>query len=199
MPHSVARSLKRHRAMVAVTVLQVACAIYFVFDVLTELPAFRTAPMHPLAELLVVIALLIGSALGLRELRRILAQNDRMASQARAASGAFLDLLEDSFARWGLTPSERDVALLSVKGVPVAEIAAMRRTQAGTVKAQCAAVYRKAGVNSRAELLSLFIEDLMAGVVLEPEQGAASAPHPNARSTTGDESRTDVALHHSSP
>ena len=86
----------------------------------------------------------------------------------RVASGAFLELLEEHFVRWSLTPSERDVALLSVKGLSIGEIAALRETREGTVKAQCAAVYRKAGVSGRAQLLSLFVEDLMAGVVLEP-------------------------------
>jgi DNA-binding CsgD family transcriptional regulator len=90
--------------------------------------------------------------------------------------------MEESFARWGLTPSERDVALLSIKGLSVAEIAAMRSTQAGTVKAQCAAVYRKAGVNSRAELLSLFIDDLMGDLPLAaPPKAAEGASAPSER------------------
>jgi len=84
-----------------------------------------------------------------------------------AASGAFLELLEESFARWSLTPSERDVALLAVKGLSIGEIARLRQTREGTDKAQCTAVYRKAGVNNRAQLLSLFVEELMAGVTLD--------------------------------
>lgn len=37
----------------------------------------------------------------------------------------------------------------------------MRDTSEGTVKAQTYAIYRKAGVAGRPQLLSLFIEDLM--------------------------------------
>jgi len=37
----------------------------------------------------------------------------------------------------------------------------MRNTAEGTVKAQTNAIYRKAGVSGRPQLLSLFIEDLM--------------------------------------
>ena len=40
-----------------------------------------------------------------------------------------------------------------------------------TIKAQTAAIYRKAGVTGRPQLLSLFIEDLM-------DDTAASAPEP---------------------
>lgn len=158
--------LNRHRGVVAVTVLQAAAGLYFVFDVLTEWPVDGISWLHSISEAAAALALWLGVWLGLRQMRGLLQRNARMHDRLQAASGAFLDLLEESFARWGLTPSERDVALLSIKGVPIAEIAALRNTREGTVKAQCTAVYRKAGVNGRAQLLSLFIDDLMAGVVL---------------------------------
>ena len=66
---------------------------------------------------------------------------------------------------WGLTAAERDVAMFSLKGLSLQEIAALRRTSEGTVKAQTNAIYRKAGVNGRPQLLSLFIEELMAGPI----------------------------------
>jgi DNA-binding CsgD family transcriptional regulator len=160
----------RHRALVAVTALQAACAVYFLLDVISELPDLRVRSMHPLFELTVVAALGLGSLLGVREIRTVLLQNRQLHSRMRAASGAFLELLEESFTRWGLTSSERDVALLSVKGLSISEIAALRETREGTVKAQCAAVYRKAGVSGRAQLLAHFVEDLMSGVVLEPQK-----------------------------
>ena len=43
----------------------------------------------------------------------------------------------------------------------VQEMARLRDTSEGTVKAQTAAIYRKAEVTGRPQLLSLFIEDMM--------------------------------------
>ena len=60
-----------------------------------------------------------------------------------------------------LEEAERDVALFSIKGLSTAAIAEMRQVSEGTVKAQTNAIYRKAGVSGRPQLLSLFIEDLM--------------------------------------
>ncbi len=71
------------------------------------------------------------------------------------------ELLEQRFGEWGLTPAERDVALFSIKGLSTGEIAALRATSEGTVKAQSNAIYRKAGVSGRPQLLSLFLEELM--------------------------------------
>lgn len=165
MPRIDWKQIGRHRALVAVTALQALCAAYFVYDVALDM---RNDPMPPAIEALAVLALVLGTVLGLRALSGALERNRRMEGRMRAASGAFLELLEESFQRWALTPSEREVALLSIKGLSIAEIAELRQTRAGTVKAQCAAVYRKAGVGGRAELLSHFIEDLMSGLTLAP-------------------------------
>ncbi len=79
----------------------------------------------------------------------------------RIASIAFADLLAQRFRQWGLTPAEADVALFAIKGLSTAEIASLRNTSEGTVKAQTNAIYRKAGVTGRPQLLSLFIDELM--------------------------------------
>ena len=89
-----------------------------------------------------------------------------MQARIRAASGAFVGVLEDAFDQWGLTPAEREVALLAIKGFTTDEIAGLRDARAGTIRAQCAAVYRKAGVSGRAQLLSLFVDHLLGGAHL---------------------------------
>jgi DNA-binding CsgD family transcriptional regulator len=65
--------------------------------------------------------------------------------------------------------------MLAIKGLSIAEIAAMRQTREGTVKAQCNAIYGKAGVSGRQQLLSLFIEELM-GEALVPAAREAKQP-----------------------
>ncbi|AXI48987.1 hypothetical protein C1J03_19195 [Sulfitobacter sp. SK012] len=65
------------------------------------------------------------------------------------------------FDRWGLSEAERDVALLTVKGMTVDEIAELRGTSSGTIKSQNNAIYRKANVKSRTQLLGSLIEELL--------------------------------------
>jgi DNA-binding CsgD family transcriptional regulator len=74
------------------------------------------------------------------------------------------------FEDWGLTAAERDVALFALKGLSIAEIADLRQTSQGTVKAQTNAIYRKAGVSGRPQLLSLFVDELMDSPALAPDQ-----------------------------
>nr|WP_272490819.1 LuxR C-terminal-related transcriptional regulator [Mesobacterium pallidum] len=126
----------------------------------------RAAPlswhMREMLELGAVVGLVLGAGLAVYAFLATLRREEGIDSRLRVASGAFMDLLEDHFTDWGLTAAERDVALFMIKGLSIAEIAALRATSPGTVKAQNNAIYRKAGVSGRAQLLSLFIDDLIA-------------------------------------
>ena len=83
------------------------------------------------------------------------------------AQGALHDLMERYFADWGLTPAEADVAAFTLKGYSISEIAGFRGSAEGTVKTHLNAIYRKAGVAGRGQLVSLLIEDLMRSPLVE--------------------------------
>tara|TARA_R110002124_G_scaffold35633_4_gene115722 strand:+ start:1163 stop:1708 length:546 start_codon:yes stop_codon:yes gene_type:complete len=146
-------------------VVQLLCAIFFVTEFVTEVFGLRRWAL-PFAwrEVLQVFAslgLVIGSVTGGLLLRHVLRQMRRVQHQLQAASGEFQMMLDDCLTRWALSPAERDVAIFAIKGMSNAEIAALRDKSEATIKAQLNAVFRKAGVNGRAQLISYFIEVLM--------------------------------------
>lgn len=157
--------MRRRGFVLAVLIIQAVCAFFFVSDILSSYGGFNSRPIswesRELIEIGAASGLVIGLILAAFALRA--AYRDRTIAEAhlRRASGAFGDLLEEKFTEWELTGAERDVALFAIKGLSTAEIAAVRKTSEGTVKAQTNAIYRKAGVTGRPQLLSLFIEDLM--------------------------------------
>ena len=156
----------RHPAFVlAIFVLQALCAIFFVSDILSSFVGITTTPMpwelREIMEIWAAFGLVVGLVLGGVALRRAFRDRNAAEARLRRASGAFMVLLAERFAEWGLTPAEKDVALFAIKGLSTGEIAALRNTSEGTVKAQTNAIYRKAGVSGRSQLLSLFIDDLM--------------------------------------
>lgn len=155
----------RAAALTALLAVQVVCVGFFLIDVVADLLGWEgllDAIGHHYFELAIVTALILSTIATVVDMRRLRARQRRMEAQLRVASGAFAQLLEEHFDAWVLTPSERDVALLTIKGLSIAEIAGVRQTKEGTVKAQCNAIYAKAGVSGRQQLLSLFIEELMA-------------------------------------
>lgn len=63
---------------------------------------------------------------------------------------------------WALTPAEKEVAFLLLKGLSFKEIAPVRGASERTVRQQALAVYAKSGLAGRAELSAFFLEDLLA-------------------------------------
>ena len=175
--------MSRARAFVLLLVVQAICVLIFVLDILLSVIGIYPAPLAWSTRELMEIGALIGLLLGLVFGAMLVWRNfaDLKAAHARLdrASGAFFDLLNARFDEWGLTAAERDVALFAIKGFTVQDIARLRDTSEGTVKAQTAAIYRKADVSGRPQLLSLFIEDMM-GNARSGESGAQpdAAPTP---------------------
>jgi DNA-binding CsgD family transcriptional regulator len=176
--------MTRLSAFLLLLLLQAVCAFVFVGDIFLSAIGIYAAPISWTTRELMEIGAGVGLILGLifggvlivraiRELRR-----DLNAAQARIdrASAAFMDLLKARFDEWGLTQAERDVALFALKGLSVNEMALLRQTSEGTIKAQTAAIYRKAGVTGRPQLLSLFIEDMMGADLPVPGDGPRSQP-----------------------
>ena len=80
------------------------------------------------------------------------------AQQALEGLGAAINR---QFDRWALTPAEREVALLQLKGLRHKAIAELRNTSERTVRQQALAIYRKSGLSGRPDLAAFFLEDLL--------------------------------------
>ncbi len=63
--------------------------------------------------------------------------------------------------RWSLSPAEKDVALLLLKGLSLKEIAQLRNTAEKTARSQSVTIYSKSGLAGRSELAAFFLEDLL--------------------------------------
>lgn len=157
--------MTRQILIAVILVIQTLCAVFFVSDILSSMVGIYVRPLswelRELMEVGAALGLVIGLILGAMMLVWTLRERDVAQERLRRASGAFMDVLQERFVEWNLTPAERDVALFAIKGMSTAEIAVLRATSEGTVKAQTNAIYRKAGVSGRPQLLSLFIDDLM--------------------------------------
>ena len=70
-------------------------------------------------------------------------------------------VLKEQFQIWKLTQTEREVAMLLLKGLSFKEIASVRNTLEKTVRQQASSIYKKANVTGRHAFSAWFIEDLL--------------------------------------
>ncbi len=151
--------------LTVVVIVQFLCALFFVGQILISVLGLPLGPIdwtyHELIEIGAAVGLSLGSVMGALALRAARVRGARAEEALKEARAAFRDVLEGRFTDWELTPAERDVALFSIKGFSTQDIAGFRGVSEGTIKAQTNAIYRKAGVSGKAQLLSLFVDELV--------------------------------------
>jgi DNA-binding CsgD family transcriptional regulator len=89
------------------------------------------------------------------------AERDVWRDSAEQALEGLGRAISDQFDSWELTPAEREVALLLLKGYSHKAIARATDRSAQTSRQHAAAVYEKSGLGGRAQLSAFFLEDLM--------------------------------------
>lgn len=145
-----------------------------IIDLALDAPESWMTP-HVLVEL-TLISISLGSAVylwagwyrTLRSLRRTEAtlsrhreERDRWRESAKRFLEGLGEAIDEQFESWGLTPAEREVALLLLKGNSHKRIAALTGRSERTVRQHSVAVYRKSGLSGRAELAGFFLGDLL--------------------------------------
>lgn len=154
----------KSRALAVIILVQVPCAVFFIGDVAADIRALGPGEgwdLHLIAETVASIALIVAILIEAIFLVALIQRQQAAARGMAVAAGALSVVMEEMFDAWGLTAAERDVAAFVIKGLSISEIAEMRSSAEGTVKSQLNAIYRKAGVSGRGQLVSLLIEDLM--------------------------------------
>jgi DNA-binding NarL/FixJ family response regulator len=104
-----------------------------------------------------------------KELEQTRREAEKWRDEARDILRGLGEAIDRQFERWELTPAEKEVALLLLKGLSHKDIADVRDVSPRTTRQQAHAVYKKAGVEGRADLAAFFLEDLLL-----PQQRLAS-------------------------
>ena len=95
------------------------------------------------------------------DLRLARAEGEAWRLRARSYLAGLGAEIEKQFAEWELTDSEREVALLMLKGFSHREIAGLRGTTEATTRHQARAAYQKSGLPGRSAFCAYFLEDLL--------------------------------------
>lgn len=157
------------RSVLILPILQFICGVILLIDVSGELhaalisadPLSALTLFHLISEMFATV--LLGAAFYISFQHRRAHKRALMAAEGKIGKlrGDFVGLVQERFEGWDLSPAETEIALLTVKGLKISEIAAARHSRESTVKSHLTAIFRKAGVGSRTELLAKFVDDFL--------------------------------------
>ena len=154
--------------VIALIGVQTVCALVFLWDVVHDLQEPLADLWHLVPEAMAGLALFIGIGFEVVYLLHLLQRKASLERSVGMASAQLQDVVQSHFDSWKLTASERDVAALMIKGLSIAEIASVRGSADGTVKAHLNAIYRKSNARNRAEVLSHIMDAMIDKPLLEP-------------------------------
>lgn len=156
--------------------VQGLCAAVFVSDAISDIAYRSEHDWHLLVEIIASIALMLAIILETGNLFGILQRKANLERTLKNASMAVHLVIDSKFSDWSFSPSERDVAGLVVKGLSIAEIAKVRGTAEGTVKAQLNSIYRKSGARNRSDLMSQILDAMIDRPLLDEAAADVSLP-----------------------
>ena len=162
-----------------VTLFLVGGVAFFLFDVASDIYerlVANNAPdllevIHLLFEILSAGALIFAIRILLREMRSLRESHDRQSQSLMFLRGEMDAFVRGKFREWNLSPAESDIVMYMLKGLSIADIAKARSTAEGTIKAQTTNIFRKTGVSSRTELMSVFMDEFLdVGASVGPQE-----------------------------
>jgi DNA-binding CsgD family transcriptional regulator len=174
---------------IGLTVLLAVIAAFGAIDIVLDQPHSLWS-FHVLFELAFVALCLgtvgflwrgwTGASVGLaqsqQDLRDREAERDRWRRRATRLLDGLGAEIEVQFDRWSLTPTEKEVALLLLKGLGHKEAAGVMNRSERTVRQHAVAVYKKSGLSGRAELAAFFLEDLLLPQSQQPDSHGDQRP-----------------------
>ena len=166
MSEQLTRHMRQPKMLFVLILTQIFCAGFFLIDIVADYVEMGFASLsnwHFYVELIASVSLVIGIVMQVHYLLALLRKQAQLEQNLSMARSAIQEVIDAHFQEWQLTPAEADVANFLIKGMEISEIASLRNSAEGTIKAHLNAIYRKSGTKNRSDLLSTLIESLMGG------------------------------------
>lgn len=164
--------LRRDRVLLAI--LTLGLSVFAVLDIAEDIE-LGEPPLQVFSEAIVFIFAIFGIYVlasrnfllktEIKGVRSELALTHTEAKKWKSEHGSLLKglgfAIDNQLTQWGLSPSEKEIALLLLKGLSFKEISFARGTNEKTVRQQALKVYEKSNLAGRSELSAFFLEDLL--------------------------------------
>lgn len=155
-----------------ILIAQMVFTVLFLFKLIADIFAIPLQFISWFAMELVEVTASIGMLLGVCSSFLLVSQGQKrivdVEMKVNAAAGEFEKYLKHQFDEWELSPTEKNITILVIKGFGNQEIAEIRGTTESTVKSQMSSIFRKTKTTSRNQLVTWMLEDVIDRLSTEP-------------------------------
>jgi len=138
----------------------ITATLYFAYDLIGEYTLENNGLSNVLLEgsvLVLLLTVLIDEFIKISHLNAVVSFNK---NETNSLKKHFINAVNFQLENWELTDSEKEVALLLLKGMSTSAIALMLRKKEFVIEYIAEEIYAKAHIKDRYELTSYFINDL---------------------------------------
>lgn len=140
--------------------------MFLVYDLTVDaFIEYEYATPHFIIESVAFLFVMVLLIIDLRDLANLRTRLHQEETRNKALAGELAAGIDSQMDEWELTPSEREIAWMIIKGYRFAEIAEMRQVKESTSRLQATALYAKAGVHGRGEFVAEIIHELLAPIL----------------------------------
>lgn len=96
-----------------------------------------------------------------QELKELKLEASKWKQENQTLISGLSQAIDKQMEDWAFTPSEKEVALLLLKGLSFKEVSTIRESTEKTIRHHAQKIYEKSNLAGRAELSAFFLEDLL--------------------------------------
>ncbi len=148
---------KQTQSYISIVVLIIAI-LYFSFDVVEDITIEQQGIIYITIEAMVFLSILLVLWFEISRVIQLSSKVQVTEEKVTRLRKQIHTAIHEEFESWGLTETEKNIALMLIKGLSMKEIAEVRGVKEKSVRQQATGIYTKSGLANRYELTSHFIE-----------------------------------------
>ena len=138
-----------------------SASAFFLYDIIIDVVKGDESPLHLIIEGFVFLTTSVFFTYEVFRVTQLSKDLRKEQDKVARLSGELSQVIQNDFETWKLSESEKEVAILLIKGLSMNEIGELRGVKEKTVRQQATSIYTKSKCPNRHELAAKFIEDLL--------------------------------------
>ena len=136
------------------------CSVFFAFEIINDIISGESL-LHHITESFFFLLTSLILVTHVRYAHQVKKELEHVKNRELTNHAEPSQRVQQQMDGWKLSPSEKEISWLIIKGFSFAEIAHLRGVKEKTIRAQASNIYQKSGTENRNDFAARFIDELL--------------------------------------